>query len=104
MVRMLKGVMPVPDFDRSLLSPLERAAAMARLRADGPERLAQNYEILNKVVDRLRENGFTRLQIYHDVMGRLWDSTALMKRGQHVRNDTILLARAMLIQILAERS
>jgi hypothetical protein len=43
------------------------------------------------------------LQVYDDVMGRLWDSTALMKRGQNVRNDTILLTRAMLIQIIAER-
>jgi hypothetical protein len=93
----------VPDFDRSLLSPLERAAAVARLRADGPDKLAVDYEILNKVVVRLSENGFTRLQIYHDVIGRLWDSTALMKRGRDVRNDTILLTRAMLIQIIAER-
>jgi hypothetical protein len=41
---------PVLDFDRSLLSPLERAAAMARLRADGPERLAHDYEILKELV------------------------------------------------------
>jgi hypothetical protein len=87
----------VPDFDRSLLSSLERAAAVARLRADGPEKIARDYEILNLVVDRLSENGLTMLQIYDDVMGRLWDSTTLMKRGQDVRNDTILLTRAMLI-------
>ena len=42
-------------------------------------------------------------KIYDDLMGRLWDSTTLMKRGQDVRNDTILLTRAMLIQILSER-
>jgi hypothetical protein len=94
---------PVPDFDRSLLSPLERAAAMARLRADGPERLAHDYEILKELVSGLAQIGFTRVQIYNYVMGRLWDSIALMKRGRDVRNDTILLTRAMLIPIISER-
>jgi hypothetical protein len=93
----------MPDFDRSQLSSLERAAAVALLRADGPGKLARNYEILNLVVDCLSKNGFTRVQIYDDAMFRLWDSTALMKRGQKVRNDTILLMRAMLIQIISER-
>jgi hypothetical protein len=93
----------VPRFDRSLLTPLERAAAMARLRADGPQRLAHDYEVLYKLVSGLMQIGFTRVQIYNDIMGRLWDSTALMKRGQDVRNDTILLTRAMLIQIISER-
>jgi hypothetical protein len=93
----------VRRFDRSALSPLERAAAIARLQADGPEKMASDYKILNLLVDRLSENGFTMLQVYDDVMGHLWDSTALMKRGQNVRNDTILLTRAMLIQIIAER-
>jgi hypothetical protein len=98
-----KGARPVPDFDRTLLSSLERAAAIARLRADGPDKLDDDYEILNKVVDILSENGLTKLQIYEDVMGRLWENTSLMKRGQNVRNNTILLTRAMLIQIIAER-
>jgi hypothetical protein len=93
----------MPDFDRSQLSSLERAAAIARLRADGPEKMARDYEILNLVVDRLSENGLTRLEIYDDVMGSLWDSTALMERGRDVRNETILLTRAMLIQIVVER-
>ena len=91
------------EFDRSRLSPLERAAAMARLRADGPERLAHDYEILKELVSDLTQIGFTRVQIYDYIMGRLWDSTTLMKRGRDVRNDTILSTRAMLIQIIAER-
>ena len=94
---------PAPDFDRSRLSPLERAAAMAQLQADGPERLAHHHEILKELVSGLTLIGFTRVQIYDDVMGRLWGSTTLMKRGRDVRNDTFLLARAMLIQIIAER-
>jgi hypothetical protein len=93
----------VPDFDRSLLSSLERAAAMARLRAGGPERMAHDYEMLNELVSGLIQIGFTRVQIYNDIMGRLWDSKALMNRGRDVRNDTILLTRAMLIQIISER-
>ena len=94
----------MPDFvDPTNLTPLEQAAVQARLRADGPDKLALDYEIMNKVVDRLSENGLGRLKIYDDVMGRLWDSTALIKRGQKVRNDTILLMRAMLIQIISER-
>jgi hypothetical protein len=93
----------VPDFDRTLLSSLERAAAVARLRADGPEKIARDYESLNESVARLSQNGLTRLEIYDAVMGRLWDSTSLMKGGQNVRNDTILLTRAMLIQIITER-
>jgi hypothetical protein len=94
---------PEPDFDRSLQSPLERAAAMARLRADGPERLAHHHAILKELVSGLTQIGFTRVQIYDDVMGRLWGSTTLIKRGRDVRNDTILLTRAMLIQIISER-
>jgi hypothetical protein len=78
---------PMPDVERSLLSPHERAAVMARLRADDPEKLAHDYGI----------------KIYDDIMGRLWDSTTLMKRGRDVRNDTILLMRAMLIQIISDR-
>ena len=94
---------PAPDFDRSRLSPLERAAAMARLRADEPERLAHDYEILKELVSDLTQIGFTRVQIYDYIMGRLWDSTTLMKRGRDIRNDTILSTRAMLIQIISER-
>ena len=94
---------PAPDFDRSRLSPLERVAAMALLRADGPERLAHDYEILKELVSDLTQIGFTRVQIYDYIMGRLWDSTTLMKRGRDVRNDTILLMRAMLIQIISDR-
>jgi hypothetical protein len=102
-LRKVKGAIPVPDFDRSRLTPLEHAAALALLRTDGADQLFEDYTILECLVDRLSENGFTMLQIYDDVMGRLWDSTALMKRGHNVRNDTILLTRAMLIQIISER-
>jgi hypothetical protein len=93
----------VPDFDRSRLTPIEQTAALALLRTDGADKLFEDYTILDCLVDRLSQNGLTCLEIYDDVMGRLWDSTALMKRGQDVRNDTILLTRAMLIQIIAER-
>lgn len=93
----------MPDFDRTLLSSLERAAAAACLRADGPESMAGDYEMLRELVSALRQIGFTRVQMYDDIMGRLWDSTSLMKRGQNFRNYTILLTRAMLIQIITER-
>ena len=93
----------MPDAERSLLSPHERAAVMARLRADDPEKLAHDYGILKELVSGLTQIGFTRVQIYDDIMGRLWDSTTLMKRGRDVRNDTILLMRAMLIQIISDR-
>ena len=93
----------MPDFDRTLLSSLERTAAVARHRVDGPEKIARDYESLNESVARLSQNGLTRLEIYDAVMGRLWGSTSLMKRGQNVRNNSILLVRAMLIQIVTER-
>jgi hypothetical protein len=35
-------------------------------------------------------------------MGDLWDNVELMKQGQRVRNDTIVITRAMLIQIIEE--
>ena len=94
----------MPDFDRSRLTPLEQAAVLALLRADGPDKLSVDYAIVEMSVDRLSENGLGGLKIYDDVLSRLGDSTALMKRGQEVRNDTILLTRAMLIQIITERA
>jgi hypothetical protein len=59
--------------------------------------MASDYKILNLLVDRLSEIGFTMLQVYDDVMGRLWDSTALLQRGKN--SATI----RPLIQIIAER-
>jgi hypothetical protein len=91
------------DFDRSQLTPLERAAALALLQANGGDKLLEDYEILEDLVDRLSQDGFTMRQIYDDVMGRLWDNTTLMKGGQDVRNYTILLTRAMLIRLIRER-
>jgi hypothetical protein len=54
-------------------------------------------------VTRLSLHGVTRVEIFDLIMGDLWDSTMLMKRGQNVRNDTIVLTRARLIQIISKR-
>ena len=51
---------------------------------------------------RLSLYGFTRLETYERIMGDLWDNVELMKQGQRVRNDTIVITRAMLIQIIEE--
>ena len=96
--------MPVPDFDTSrCLTPLERAAALACLRADGADKMLRDYATLVAFVTHLSLQGVTRVEIHDLIMGDLWDNVQLMKRGQKVRNDTILLTRAMLIQTIAER-
>jgi hypothetical protein len=92
----------VADFDTSRLTPLELAAVLARLRTDGPDKLVRDYETLARLVAHLSPHGFTMLQIYERVMGDLWDNVTLMKRGQRIRNDTIVITRAMLIQIIEE--
>jgi hypothetical protein len=93
----------VPRFDTRRLTSPEQAAVLARLRADGPDKLAKDYETLAGLVDRLSRYGFTRLQCYERIMGDLWDNVTLMKQGQKIRNDTIVITRAMLIQIIDER-
>jgi hypothetical protein len=90
----------VPAFDTSRLTPLERAAVLARMLVDGPDKLVADYAMLHDVVARLMLRGLTRLESYNAIMGDLWDNRALMMRGPEVRNDTIVLSRTMLIQII----
>jgi hypothetical protein len=92
----------VADFDPSRLTPIEQAAVLARLQADGPDKLDRDYQTLASLVARLSLYGFTRLETYERIMGDLWDNVELMKQGQRVRNDTIVITRAMLIQIIEE--
>jgi hypothetical protein len=95
-----EGAVRVPEFDTSRLTPLERAAVLARMLVDGPDKLVANYAMLHDVVARLMLRGLTRLEIYNAIMGDLWDNRALMMRGPEVRNDTIVISRAMLIQFI----
>jgi hypothetical protein len=94
------GDKPLPSFDATRLSPLEKcvlAAVLTRCGRRGVEELFDN--IVCWVVELVAE-GNTAAKVRETVVGSFCDDALLMRLDQSIRNQTLILAKALVSQAI----
>jgi hypothetical protein len=88
------------EFDPTGLTGAEREAWINFIDKAGAPGAAAIFDFMVHWVVKLAHDGKTASQVREKVVGTFYDNVTLMKRGQIMRNETIMLAKAMVEQAL----
>jgi hypothetical protein len=96
----LNGGKPVVDFDPLQLNRRERDAWAGFCERAGDECAHAMFGLMAKWVGKLLNDGKTSAEVRDKVVGTFYDNVPLMLRGQVIRNETIIVATAMVEQAI----
>lgn len=91
---------PLLKFDPIRLNEGELRAWANVVAAHGHRRVVALFDQIVECVRMLADEGKTPAEINEVIVGYFYDNMSLMKRGQAIRDRTILLARAMVEQAI----
>ena len=90
----------MPSFDEFRLSQFERSAYLARLDRDGPGDIESLFAAITARANLFRDKLGTPEQVAAEIMSGIYDDEHIVARGPAIRHETIVLAWAMVRQIL----
>jgi hypothetical protein len=91
---------PLPKFDPSRLDPLEKRAWAAVVDGCGHGCVEEMFACIAYCAVKRIDEGWTTAEICDNVIGSFYDHVPLMRLGQTPRNQTIILAKAIVKQAI----